>query len=158
MRETRILKFTNEVQAPNEHYSALRFIYGYRESFTNRECIGDSNDSRSLLRDVPSAHFGFPTSASSVPERGRGITAGAAIHVSYGPALFDKKRITGTPKIQFQILIPSPETHTRLTFSASARTSSVARGNENPHVGLKREAISANSSNIKQVQILVLCS
>ncbi|GFV86286.1 hypothetical protein TNCV_2093271 [Trichonephila clavipes] len=43
----------------------------------------------------------------------------------------------GIHKIRFQILIPHPETHTGLTFDASARVSSVARGKENPDAGLE---------------------
>ncbi|GFT96718.1 hypothetical protein TNCV_1159171 [Trichonephila clavipes] len=61
-----------------------------------------------------------------------------------------RQKVTGTPKIRFQILIPHPETYTRLTSGAPKRTSSATRGNANPHAGLEHEAISPNSRYIRQ--------
>ncbi|GFX27966.1 transposable element Tc3 transposase [Trichonephila clavipes] len=55
--------------------------------------------------------------------------------VYYGrPALFGK--VTGTPKIRFQILIPRSETDSGLNFCAYARANSASRGNENSLVAL----------------------
>ncbi|GFT65956.1 hypothetical protein TNCV_1614871 [Trichonephila clavipes] len=55
-----------------------------------------------------------------------------------------------TPKIQFPILKPRPKMRTRLNFSAPAWASSAATGNENPLTGLDRDAISPDSSIIRQ--------
>ncbi|GFV80904.1 hypothetical protein TNCV_3517711 [Trichonephila clavipes] len=55
-----------------------------------------------------------------------------AVPVYYGrPALFDTKKVKGTPKIRFQILLLHSETHTGLNFGALALANSAARGNEN---------------------------
>ncbi|GFX52126.1 transposable element Tcb1 transposase [Trichonephila clavipes] len=48
------------------------------------------------------------------------------------------------------ILTPHCKTHTGLTFDAPARAPSVARGNENPDVGLECKAFQPNSGNTLQ--------
>ncbi|GFT59562.1 DEP domain-containing protein 1A [Trichonephila clavipes] len=76
--------------------------------------------------------------------------AGAAVCEYYGrPALSGK--VIGTPKIRFQILIPQPEMHTRLTFDILMQASSVARGNEILYAGLECNAFPPNSDNIWQM-------
>ncbi|GFU63848.1 transposon Ty3-I Gag-Pol polyprotein [Trichonephila clavipes] len=63
---------------------------------------------------------------------------------NYGrPALSGK--VIRTPKIRFQILTPHSKTHMGLTCVAPVGASSVARGNDNPNVGLERKAFSRNS-------------
>ncbi|GFT49918.1 hypothetical protein TNCV_4175561 [Trichonephila clavipes] len=58
----------------------------------------------------------------------------------YGrPALSSK--VTGTPKIRFQILVPNPKRHPGKTCGAAACAGSAARENEDPGIGLEREAI-----------------
>ncbi|GFS93850.1 hypothetical protein TNCV_5053181 [Trichonephila clavipes] len=86
------------------------------------------------------AVFCIPTSASQAVPLLTYITI-----IQHFPA-----KITGTPKIQFQILITSPEIPPRLTSGSPVRASSATRVNENPHAGLELEAISPNSSDIRQ--------
>ncbi|GFX70973.1 uncharacterized protein TNCV_1689561 [Trichonephila clavipes] len=62
------------------------------------------------------------------------------------PALSGK--VTGTPKIRFQILVPNPKRHPVKAFGTAACTSLAAKGNEDPDVGLEREAIPHYSRNI----------
>ncbi|GFV03729.1 hypothetical protein TNCV_1876771 [Trichonephila clavipes] len=57
-------------------------------------------------------------------------------------------KVTTTPKVQFQVLVPYPKTHPVLTFSAPAHVSSTTRENQNPDPGL--ECIPSYPGNILQ--------
>ncbi|GFT13257.1 hypothetical protein TNCV_4077121 [Trichonephila clavipes] len=59
-----------------------------------------------------------------------------------------RQKVNGTLKIQFHFLIPHSETEHTTDFPMHA--SSAARAKESSHVGLEREAIFPNSSNIQQ--------
>ncbi|GFT35407.1 hypothetical protein TNCV_922351, partial [Trichonephila clavipes] len=49
------------------------------------------------------------------------------------------------------IIVPNPKRHSEKTRGAAACVSSAARGNEDPDVGLEREAIPHYSCNIGKV-------
>ncbi|GFV15808.1 hypothetical protein TNCV_987911 [Trichonephila clavipes] len=60
----------------------------------------------------------------------------------------DQDSLLAFPRLQ--ILTLHSKTHMGLTFDAPARAPSVARGNENPDVGLECKTFPPNSGNILQ--------
>ncbi|GFV94689.1 hypothetical protein TNCV_3864121 [Trichonephila clavipes] len=119
----------------------------------------------------PVTNFGTPSPASSFsegditgtseilfqtfapyPEKHQIITFHTPRTLTYGHFLNWMEIFVSGLTVCFptSILPPHSKTHTGITFDAPARASSVAKGNENPDLGLECKAFPPNSSNILQ--------